>query len=37
LSRQILRDFDRAKISIASGTYDVVGLPEVKVRLVDDH
>jgi small-conductance mechanosensitive channel len=37
MSRQILCELDRAKIGIASGTYDVVGLPEVRVRLVDHH
>jgi len=36
MNREILDEFDRAKISIASGTYDVVGFPELKVRLVDD-
>jgi small-conductance mechanosensitive channel len=35
MSREILNEFDRANISIASGTYDVVGLPEVKVRLLN--
>jgi small-conductance mechanosensitive channel len=35
MSREILDEFDRAKISIASGTYEVVGFPEVKVRLVN--
>ncbi len=35
ISREILDEFDHAGISIASGTYDIVGLPEVKVRLVN--
>jgi len=35
MSRQILTELDRVKIGIASGTYDVVGMPEVKVRLVN--
>ena len=35
MSREILDEFDRAKISIASGTHDVVGFPELKVRLMD--
>jgi small-conductance mechanosensitive channel len=35
MSREILDEFDRAKISIASGTYEVVGFPEVKVRLLN--
>ena len=33
MSRDILDQFDRAKISIASGTYEVVGMPELHVRL----
>lgn len=36
MSRDILDQFDAAKIGIASGTYEVVGFPEVKVRLVGD-
>jgi small-conductance mechanosensitive channel len=35
MSRQILGELNRANIGIASGTYDVVGLPEVKVRLLN--
>lgn len=37
MSREILDEFERCGIGIASGTYDVVGLPEVKVHMVDDH
>lgn len=33
MSRDILDGFDKAKISIASGTYDVVGMPELRVRM----
>ena len=33
MSRDILDGFDREKIGLASGTYDIVGLPEVRVRL----
>uniref|UniRef100_Q028D3 MscS Mechanosensitive ion channel n=1 Tax=Solibacter usitatus (strain Ellin6076) TaxID=234267 RepID=Q028D3_SOLUE len=33
MSREILDEFDQAHISIASGTYEIVGLPEVKVHL----
>lgn len=36
MSREILDRFDAAGIGIASGTYEVVGFPEVKVRLVGD-
>lgn len=33
MSREILAAFDEAKIGIASGTYDIVGLPPVRVTL----
>ena len=33
MSRDILAALDEAKIGIASTTYDIVGLPEVRVRL----
>lgn len=33
LSRDLLREFDVAGIGLASTTYDIVGLPELKVRL----
>ena len=36
ISREILENFDRAKIGIASGTYNVVGMPEVRVRIAGD-
>jgi len=36
MSREILDEFDKAGIGIASGTYDVVGFPELKVRLLGD-
>jgi len=35
MSRDILDAFDAAKIGIASGTYQVVGMPELSVRLRD--
>jgi len=35
MSRDILAHLDEAGIGIASGTYDIVGLPPVKVQLVD--
>ena len=35
MTRDILTALDDAKIGIASGTYEVVGLPPVKVQLVD--
>jgi small-conductance mechanosensitive channel len=35
MSRDILAGLDEAGIGIASGTYDIVGLPPVKVQLVD--
>jgi small-conductance mechanosensitive channel len=34
MSRQILDGLDAAGIGIASGTYELVGMPEVKVRLL---
>ena len=33
MSRQILDQFDHAGIQIASSTFEVVGLPEVRVRV----
>ena len=35
MSRQILSELEKAGIGIASGTYDIVGLPPVKVQLTD--
>jgi small-conductance mechanosensitive channel len=35
MSRDILGALDQAKIGIASGTYEIVGFPPVKVQLVD--
>jgi len=35
ISREILDGFERVNIEIASGTYEVVGMPELKVRLAD--
>ncbi len=35
ISREILDGLNNAKIGIASGTYDVVGIPELKVRLAE--
>jgi small-conductance mechanosensitive channel len=34
MSRDILQAFDEAQISIASGTYEVVGMPPLKVQVV---
>jgi small-conductance mechanosensitive channel len=36
LSRDILEAFEREGIGIASGTYDIVGLPPVRVRIESD-
>ena len=33
MSRDILDGFDEAKIEIASGTYQIVGMPELRVRI----
>jgi len=35
ISRDILNGFEAAGIGIASGTYEVVGMPELRVRMVD--
>jgi small-conductance mechanosensitive channel len=37
MSRDILEEFDRAGISIASGTYEVVGMPPIKVQMVSSN
>jgi small-conductance mechanosensitive channel len=34
MSRDILNAFDKAGIGIASGTYEVVGMPPIKVQIV---
>ncbi|MBV8601661.1 MAG: hypothetical protein JO359_08890 [Candidatus Eremiobacteraeota bacterium] len=31
MSRQIIAEFEKEKISIASGTYDVVGFPPIRL------
>jgi small-conductance mechanosensitive channel len=36
MSRTILDEFERSGINIASGTYDIVGLPEVKVSFAGE-
>jgi hypothetical protein len=33
ISRQVLDEFDRAGLGIASGTYEVVGMPPLRVQL----
>jgi small-conductance mechanosensitive channel len=33
LSREILAEFSKAKLGIASGTYEIVGMPPISVRL----
>jgi small-conductance mechanosensitive channel len=37
MSRDILADLDRAGIPIASGTYEIVGMPDLKVRVDGPH
>jgi small-conductance mechanosensitive channel len=34
MSREIIEELDRAGISIASGTYEVVGMPPIKVQML---
>ncbi len=36
MSRDILADFDSAGIGIASGTYQVVGFPPIKVQMIPE-
>jgi hypothetical protein len=36
MSREIMQAFDAAGIGIASATYDIVGLPPVRVRREKD-
>jgi small-conductance mechanosensitive channel len=36
MSRDMIDGLDAAKIGIASGTYEIVGMPEIKVRLSGD-
>ena len=36
ISREILDQFDQVGIGIASGTYEVVGMPQLRVQLVDN-
>jgi hypothetical protein len=33
MSREITRNLDQAKIGIASSTYDIVGLPPIRVQM----
>ena len=33
MSRQILDDLEKANIGIASSTYDIVGMPTIKVNV----
>lgn len=37
MSRDILEAFEKAHIEIASGTYEVVGMPPLEIRLSDAH
>jgi small-conductance mechanosensitive channel len=37
MSRDILDEFDRAKIGIASGTYEVVGMPPLNVQITQSN
>lgn len=37
ISRDLLTELDRAGIGIASGTYEVVGMPPIKVQMVPDN
>jgi len=36
MSREILEAFEQAGIGIASGTYEIVGVPPIKVKVVGD-
>jgi hypothetical protein len=35
MTREILKEFDRAHLQIASGTYEIVGMPELRVEMAD--
>jgi hypothetical protein len=37
MSRDIIEGLDAAGIQIASGTYEVVGMPELRVRLTEQN
>jgi len=37
LSREILQKLDEAKIEIASSTYDIVGMPPLRIVQEDRH
>jgi hypothetical protein len=37
ISRDLLAELDRAGIGIASGTYEVVGVPPIKVQMVQSN
>jgi hypothetical protein len=36
MSREILEAFEAAGIGIASGTYEIVGVPPIKVKMIAD-
>jgi len=33
MSRDIIEEFDKAELSISSGTYEIVGFPPIDVRI----
>jgi hypothetical protein len=35
ISRDILEGLSREKIGIASGTYEIVGMPPIRVQMLD--
>jgi hypothetical protein len=37
ISRDLLEELDHAGIGIASGTYEVVGMPPIKVQMVPNN
>ena len=37
MSRQIMRELDKAGIGIASATYDIVGMPSLRVERAAGH
>jgi hypothetical protein len=36
LSRDILKEREAARIGIASGTYEIVGVPPIRVQMAGD-
>jgi hypothetical protein len=33
MSREVIAELDKAKIGIASGTYEIVGMPPIRIAM----